>query len=80
MFVSFVVGVTGQVVIHAGRHVAPVRGRQRFASGGFEVHHIQRIFWIGQHFIESVGLPGAGRQRSEQRAGRDELEKVTTIS
>ena len=33
------------VIIHAGSHVTPMRGRQSLESQRFKIHHIQRIFW-----------------------------------
>ena len=80
VFVSFVIQIARQVVVDAGRHVAPVRGRQRLARGRFKVHQVQRVFWIGQHFIQCVGLPRRGRHGGKQGTGSDKLEEVTPIS
>jgi hypothetical protein len=40
-----------QVVVDAGRHVAPVRRRQRAAGGLLEVHHLEEVFRGGRYRI-----------------------------
>jgi hypothetical protein len=49
-------------------------------GGGFEVHNVQRILWISQHFVQSMGLPRARRKRGEQGTGGEKLEKVAALS
>jgi hypothetical protein len=53
---SSAVGFKGEVVINAGGHVSPMRGRKHFAGGFFEIHD-----------REHVAQRGRGRGRS--RAG-----------
>ena len=47
---GLVVGDEGGVfVVHAGGHIAPMRRRERFAGGGFEIHDVERVLRIGNN-------------------------------
>src|ERR1700677_5042283 len=79
MLVGLMVGVARQIVIHAGGHVAPMRGRKRSAGRGFEVRRIKGVLRTGEDFVQRVCLPGPRGQGSEQRAGGEKLEKIAPV-
>src|SRR3970282_2272445 len=74
-----------QVLVHAGAHVAPVRGRQRAPGRLLEIHQRDRV----SRGVEGEGKGGWGRcgwwggrglLNQQQRAGGEELEKAAAVA
>jgi len=65
---SLAIGLQRRVVVNASGHVTEVRWRDSAARGFLEIHHVERIFWVGQD-AGLLRLPGPRRQRRQRTAG-----------
>jgi len=67
---AFPIGSGREVIVDAGRHVAPVRRRQDATGGLFEVHHRQRLFGRGQRERGQL-RKSRGKQRTSGEKGHE---------